>query len=224
MAEDSVEFQSAFISILKEHPILFSKSQLPDIKHKKSSAINAVQCELLAKCNLKFSVQQLYKKLQNMKTRLKFKVDLMHTGNKPICLKEWEKQLMNLMQWEDDSTIGRLKGARSAGVVITSSFNRGGDDHLNGGAVSNPSSHEVAAGPSTSSSAANRDTLDETEQTKHLSNSELQRLVLLKKLKVLEQKHKVLVLQEKQLKEREKEIWKEKGNGKQERRGNGKNN
>ena len=36
--------------------------------------------------------------------------DITETGNKRIVLKDWEKQLLKLMQGEDDPTIVAIKG------------------------------------------------------------------------------------------------------------------
>ncbi|CAH1106371.1 unnamed protein product [Psylliodes chrysocephalus] len=62
------------------------------------------------------TVTQVKKLLNNMKTALKRKTDLKTTGNKVIKLKDWEKDLLTIMNKEENPIFSKVPGALSVGV------------------------------------------------------------------------------------------------------------
>lgn len=87
---------------------LLEKSQTPAIRAKKKVAIKSM-IKHLSDRGLPHTEIQVKKKLENMKSRLKKKVDTKKTGNLPITLKPWEKILFDTMHGIDNPSIGRLK-------------------------------------------------------------------------------------------------------------------
>lgn len=86
---------------------LLQKAQTPAWKAKKKDAV-AKMIGHLAKRRMEYSDVQLRKKVENMKSRLKKKVDTKKTGNIPIELKPWEQTLFDAMDGVDNPSIGRL--------------------------------------------------------------------------------------------------------------------
>lgn len=95
---------------LQERPEILTKSQIPHIKNKKNEALKHAATEIERKIGKPLTVSQLMKKVNNMKTRLRNKVDKNKTGNKKIVLKQWEKILHELMDGEENPTIGKIQG------------------------------------------------------------------------------------------------------------------
>ena len=91
------ESLSDFVDILQEHPVVFQKSMLPDTRQRRSAVLSHIKEKYERSFGVGISEDQLYKKLANMKTRLKKKSDRNMTGNKPIILNDWEKKLYNLL-------------------------------------------------------------------------------------------------------------------------------
>ncbi|KAF5274913.1 hypothetical protein FQR65_LT16836 [Abscondita terminalis] len=105
-----------------------------------------------------------------MKTELKKKTDRRVTGNKIFKLKEWEKNLLGLLQgerWENPS-IRQIPGVTSSGVP-----KRSVEDQLKSQLPLRPPPPKKMR------------LCAETEEIKSLTNGELQRLVLLEQLTLL---------------------------------------
>lgn len=79
-----------FANILREYPILFSKSQLPSVRKEKSDALQEMKLKIEATCGKTVDINSITKKINNMKMRVKQKSDINKTGNKKIVLKDWE--------------------------------------------------------------------------------------------------------------------------------------
>ena len=110
-SDASIQFESAFVDILAQYPVVFDKSQLPSIKKQKSDAFSSMRQTILEKFNMNITEKQVSKKLRNMKTRLKTKLDNMRIGNKKIKLKPWEKKLyQTILQEENNPSVSRIKG------------------------------------------------------------------------------------------------------------------
>lgn len=62
---------------------------------------------------------QVKKKLENMKTRLKKKIDKNKTGNVPIVLSKSERMLMDILDGNDNPSINRLSCSISIVVNLT---------------------------------------------------------------------------------------------------------
>ncbi|KAK7788539.1 hypothetical protein R5R35_009780 [Gryllus longicercus] len=132
-----------------------------------------------------------------MKSRVKSKTDLSKTGNRPIILKDWEKKMYALMYEESNPSLNRLPGAVSAGVSETKTE---AEEAASPPTTSIPTSSAVYQGrPQPITAVRNRK--EESDETRHLSLEELQRIVLLEQLEVFKLKKEKL-LWEKQMRER----------------------
>ncbi|XP_068081450.1 uncharacterized protein [Anabrus simplex] len=191
-----------FASILREHAVLFSKSQLPAVRKEKSESLEAVQKKLQAMCGKNLETTTITKKINNMKMRVKQKCDINKTGNKKIVLKDWEKIIYELLEGDTNPTVTRVPGATVVGVdldvwqevepdnlpppivevVVVEEGEEGGIPK------------EVVNSPPISTPKRKRSIFEEyeTEETRNFTNVELQRLVLLKQLRVLDLKEKKL--------------------------------
>lgn len=98
-----------FVQILhKFGKPLLQKSQAPLSKIKKKAAIEQV-VNCLKERGFSYNEQKTKKKVENMKTRLKKKIDRKKTGNVPIVLKKHEKLLMEILDGTDNPSISRVK-------------------------------------------------------------------------------------------------------------------
>ncbi|CAG9770221.1 unnamed protein product [Ceutorhynchus assimilis] len=192
------ESQMGFISILRDFPILLSKSQTPAVRLSKSKAAELIKKQWALNYGSQITTNQLYKKINNMKLRLKKKTDIIRTENKKIILHDWEKVLVDIMEGDTNPVLTKVQGALSVGVELPKSNH---DDPI-------PTPSTSASEMCTANRVANTDNEDhQPKKRKHnkvsplekyetdamqLSNNELQRLVLLKQLKVLDMKEKKL--------------------------------
>jgi hypothetical protein len=71
------------VNILKEHLILFNKSQVPKIKIGKERALKEVHKDYMLQTGLDISEKQVKKKIQNMKNE--FKKKLIKKPRKKSC-------------------------------------------------------------------------------------------------------------------------------------------
>lgn len=97
--------QMEFVRILKDNAVLLNKSQVPGVKKQKTEAMARLIKQYQKKTGLKMCDKQVYKKLNNMKTDVKGKADKTRTGNRPIHLKAWEKEFLDLVDAESNPTI-----------------------------------------------------------------------------------------------------------------------
>ena len=66
-----------FVEMLKDHrEVIFNKSQLPEMRRRKSAALTAIKIKCREILNIELTEAQITKKIINMKNRLKTKVDL----------------------------------------------------------------------------------------------------------------------------------------------------
>ena len=77
-----------------QFPVLLDKSQLPDVKQKKARACDKFIEEYEKKTGTKMTKDQLFKKVNNMKSTIKTRADVKRTGNKPILLTDWEQDFL----------------------------------------------------------------------------------------------------------------------------------
>lgn len=70
-----------FVTLLRNHKILFNKSQVPKIKEAKEKAIQEIVKQYMKTFGKKITPKQVKKKLQNLKNELKNKTDKNATGN-----------------------------------------------------------------------------------------------------------------------------------------------
>lgn len=160
-------------------PVIVEKSQVPKLKNMKDEAIKVVTTKYEALYGKPLDAKGLLKKINNMKTRLKKKTDMKKTGNKKIKLLGWEKKLHTALQGDSNPTITRIEGAMQFGV---------GETHESVESLPSkrklstekPETHEaVSAQPILPPKRKLPTDKFETDETKVLTNKELQRLVLL---------------------------------------------
>lgn len=99
-----------FANILREYPILFSKSQLPSVRKDKSEALQEMKMKIEAMCGKNIDVNSITKKINNMKMRVKQKSDINKTGNKKIVLKDWETVIHEMLDGDSNPTLSRIPG------------------------------------------------------------------------------------------------------------------
>ena len=87
---------------------LLKKAATPAMKIKKKKAMQEVIDYILLRKGVKATEQQILKKINNMKSRIKSKTDLKATGNKKIVLNEGEKIFFKLMGAEENPTVVKL--------------------------------------------------------------------------------------------------------------------
>ncbi|XP_030755829.1 uncharacterized protein LOC115882126 [Sitophilus oryzae] len=130
------------------------------------------------------SVKQLSKKINNMKTKIKQKLDLSKTGNKPIKLKSWEQAFWKLMDGDRKPTLRKIPSAVQVGVMPPIETAVPVDIWSESSVlVPKPVKSMV-------SKKIKKHHLPETTETQNLLMAELQRLVLLEQLEVLRLKKK----------------------------------
>ncbi|KAK7871539.1 hypothetical protein R5R35_010342 [Gryllus longicercus] len=189
--EEGPEFyhQKAFVSILKDHRILFEKSQLPSSRRKKAEALTEAAEKYRLRFGKEITSRQLSKKISNLKDRVKKKTDVLQTGNRKIKLKEWEKDYLKLINGDTNSTVTRIEGAIEAGVASVSDDGGGADFtstlQENGASISASVIFEDGTSMYEEVTPVKR-----KRNVNRLSNAELQRLVYVEQLEVLQLKKK----------------------------------
>jgi len=100
--------QYQFMLILKEFPILLDKSQVPEIKERKTIACLEMIKKLSTSLNWSFTKDTLPKKISRMKADVKTKSDKTKTGNKKIVLKDWEKIMYDLINGDSNPSVSMI--------------------------------------------------------------------------------------------------------------------
>ncbi|KAG8281590.1 hypothetical protein J6590_055309 [Homalodisca vitripennis] len=96
----------------------FEKSRVPKVVEEKKRAWDIIAKEYSRGTGKQFTIAQLNKLLINMKSHTKKKSDLKETGgNRPIKLKDWEKDLLLLLSQEENPVFKKVLGAISVGIV-----------------------------------------------------------------------------------------------------------
>ena len=110
MVEETSVFNERFIELLKLNKQILTKVQLPETRRKKYLAVAAVRNQLEDEFKISMTDSQIFKKISNLKSRVKQKTDLKRTGNKPIVLKGWEQDFLDLLQAESNPSISTMAG------------------------------------------------------------------------------------------------------------------
>lgn len=98
-----------FLKIVKNvGRCLLSKQQTPEMKKKKDEAMRLVTQSCLDKYQKDLTSKQVKRKLDNLKSRLKSKIDRNKTGNKPISLNSADELLMELLDGTSNPSITQL--------------------------------------------------------------------------------------------------------------------
>lgn len=191
--------QMSFISVLKRNTILLDKSQKPETKSLKETAIKNFAIQYAELTGKTVEKGKILKKLSNMKKRVKEKTDLKKTGNKKIKLSSWENEMFNLLQGDINPVFSKVSGATSIGFgssnpTCSTSMLESCDVVSQATPVVMPKTHLPKIFSSSSANVISKSIIgkkakvvlpQETEETLALSNEELQRLVLLEQLAVL---------------------------------------
>lgn len=181
---------------VEQYPEILEKSQLPTKKATKQAAIEKVVSEYRQLYGKDMTSKGLMKKVGNMKTRLKKKIDKNKTGNKRIpALLPWETIMMEAMQADVNPTVAQIAGKQikvpNVLCVVQFRFHfAGGVDVGAPMQVIRDVTAQIPPKPAIKivkrKAEASEDGVmaHESEETRKLSNSQLQRLVLLEQLKV----------------------------------------
>lgn len=94
---ESTENQLQFVLVLKDYPIILEKSMTPLNRKKRSDAILEIKSRLKTEMGFNMRESQILKKIQNMKLRVRKKVDTTK-GNKKFYLKDWEVEFLKYME------------------------------------------------------------------------------------------------------------------------------
>lgn len=82
---EGMDSQLCFVHLLKQYSVILNKSQVSNIKEKKrNSNMKSLLKEYDKKYGIKIKDQQLMKKVNNMKNKVKAKTDINKTGNRPF--------------------------------------------------------------------------------------------------------------------------------------------
>ncbi|KAG8253210.1 hypothetical protein J6590_040869, partial [Homalodisca vitripennis] len=200
---DLTENQAKFVKILKQFPVILEKSMIPECKRKRSCAMLEIKKLVEAEFKVCMTEGQLWKKIQNMKARIKKKADVNRTGNKKVVLKSWEEEFLNFMEADSNPSNVRMAGGMAAGVKpLTSLANEESDGDFSDEEemeevclLQSAKKRKIETDASTSvqtSHSKKRSNLPETEETKQLSTPNLQRLVLLEQLKYFRKSQQLL--------------------------------
>ncbi|KAG8241315.1 hypothetical protein J6590_088902 [Homalodisca vitripennis] len=176
---------------------------IPECKRKRSCAMLEIKKLVEAEFKVCMTEGQLWKKIQNMKARIKKKADVNRTGNKKVVLKSWEEEFLNFMEADSNPSIVRMAGGMAAGVKpLTSLANEESDGDFSDEEemeevclLQSAKKRKIETDASTSvqtSHSKKRSNLPETEETKQLSTPNFQRLVLLEQLKYFRKSQQLL--------------------------------
>lgn len=105
--DGSIRFDDLnFVKIIESvGKCLLQKSQTPAMKKKKQQALTKVISECSSKFDVTLTDKQAKRKLDNLKARVKQKIDRKKTGNLPIILNEADQLLLNLLDAEENPSI-----------------------------------------------------------------------------------------------------------------------
>lgn len=110
-ADDSKEAsQAGFVAIIRDYPIIFQKSQTPATRKLKNEKLSLIRETYQKNFGTEITTPQLLKKISNIRARIKKKKDTNRTGNKKIRLKEWEEQIMKMMQGDTNPALNTIPG------------------------------------------------------------------------------------------------------------------
>ncbi|XP_055628489.1 uncharacterized protein LOC129769969 [Toxorhynchites rutilus septentrionalis] len=165
-----------FVRVLKLYgKVLLEKSQVPEVKRKKKTALKVVEEQLLIQYGISMSGKQISKKVQNLKARIKEKTDTKATGNKKITLKSHETDFFNIMGGIENPSVSK----RCYGVSF------GSTTSLAGPSISEDSTlYDVENMDETDPIPSTEEHLNDTLSTKIRTNV-TQRAILEQQLKLI---------------------------------------
>ncbi|XP_075236483.1 circadian clock-controlled protein daywake-like [Lycorma delicatula] len=168
--------RATLVNILRNRTVVLNKSLASKLIYSKEKARANVLKEFQRRTGKKMSLAKIQKILNNMKHEIKEK-----TGNKAIKLSHREKDLLIVLEEYENPNFKQIPGAASAGIED------GKDKHT-------PQEREtpvlsVTKADNNAKPASKRKTGD-TDETAPLSNTELQRIVLDERLRLIRTQQK----------------------------------
>ena len=98
-----------FVSLLEKRRIIFGKHRTEEMKLQKEAALESLRLEYNEKTGRNLTLQQVKKKLHN----IKFQIHLKEAGNRDRPgakeLKDWERQFQQLWYEESGETLGETR-------------------------------------------------------------------------------------------------------------------
>lgn len=107
--------RAIFVALLKDYTVVLNKSMLPKISSAKEKAWACLAEQYSKNVGKPFSILQMKKLLNNMKTALKKKSDVNATGNKPVKLLSWESDFLKLVESKENPVYCKIPGASCVG-------------------------------------------------------------------------------------------------------------
>ena len=197
MSSENVESDVRLLMKYLHNYRILSKSQVPDVKGKKAEALRNLAADMSKEKGVTVEPKKL-SKISNLKARVKSKSDLNKTGNKKIKLSPWESELLTLMDYKDNPVFHKIPNAMSVGLPATSavitSLEAATDDEEDEEEEEAEEESEEMEDERTKPrrrSCKRRRLPQETRETLSMSNSELQRLVLLEQLSYIRLKKRM---------------------------------
>lgn len=177
--------RSLLVNLLQKNFVVLEKSKLPSAIKARKCAWDKIAREFSNTIGKVITVSQLNKLLSNMKSSVKKKTDTKATGNKPIKLKQWEKDLYGIMSKDENPVFAKVPGSLSVGFnqPSTSVTPSETDDEENGFRNEGINSSAQPLAKKIRKSVSKVLAYD-TEETKDLTTSQLQRIVLLQQIQL----------------------------------------
>lgn len=193
--DDNKVNRALFIKLLQEHVVLLQKSKAPSAAKAKKEAWATLTVDYSAAVGKLVTTAQLTKALQNIKSHIKSKTDIRATGNKPIKMKEWEKEFLSMIE-EDNPVYHKIPGSVSVGTSLQCQLSvqqqskpSTSNQNLEEMEVNEP--HQVYTKTTEASGMKEKNRKSakvvstfETNETRDLSTSQLQRVVLLQQFQI----------------------------------------
>lgn len=184
--------RALFTKLIVVYPIIIEQSKIPSAISAKKKAWDTIQQEYSAATGKVVTVAQLQKLLSNMKSIIKVKTDKNKTGNKKIKLKEWEKQLYDVLSQKENPVFFKIPGSVLSvglGPVKDSEEDIEGSDVIINSVPGTSTSDQVEkASPAATKirKSVKKVMSYETDDTRDLSTPQIQRIVLLQQKKLQE--------------------------------------
>ena len=104
------DLQLAFVVMLEDYKIILDKKMTPLAKSQKATALKQLTDMYNKNTKQNLDMKQIFKKINNMKNKVKKITDLKKTGNRRIKLNEWQQKLFDLLNGNENPVIQRVPG------------------------------------------------------------------------------------------------------------------
>lgn len=199
--------RALFTKLICVNQVVLEKSKIPSVISAKKRAWTTIQDEYSTATGKVVTVAQLQKLLSNMKANIKLKTDKNATGNKKIKLKDWEKQLFHVLIQQENLVFNKIPGSIGVGLGPVERTQEDGGSAEVFYAEPGPSTQDQVPKASPAATKIRQSVKQamqyESEETKNMSTTQLQRIVLLQQKKLLDIQ---IQIEEKKLKEAQKNV------------------